>query len=361
MNTRRAFEFSYQLKSGKVDRAGGLLPGVTVAKAGVQATGKFLFLDAAGKPTADEAKAKQKLPMFTDEKTLTTLLGAAQDAGGKVKVRSDHDDKLEARAGFAAKFFRDGDRVACDIQLYKSYKDREIVLETADETPEMIGCSIDFTPSFEIKDGKAFMRVEELSAVDIVDAGAITHGGLFMSRSVDNENKEDLTQLKITMAKPDEKTAPTVEDCMKALTGLSETVTGLAEAFKKMGTTPPAAMSVEQIGVQLAALKTSQDTFQAEQKQALVDLRKERVALGISPEKLKVLENVADETEKVRLAAEAAKADTSPKNYLAAVEAKATALKIEKSQAHRLVQSEHPELYQKHLAARGVVKLTLAA
>jgi hypothetical protein len=98
-----------------------------------------------------------------------------------------------------------------------------------------------------------------------------------------------------------------------------------------------------------------------EQRTELAKIAKERVALGISPEKLKVLETVADETEKVRLAAEARRTSTAPKTYLDAVNRKATELKIGKVDAHSLVQAENPELYAEHLAGKGIVKITLAA
>ena len=66
----------------------------------------------------------------------------------------------------------------CDVTLFSSFVNRSLVLETAEKTPEQIGLSIDFLPEFELIGGKAFMRVVSLEAVDIVDAGAITHNGL---------------------------------------------------------------------------------------------------------------------------------------------------------------------------------------
>jgi hypothetical protein len=42
-----------------------------------------------------------------------------------------------------------------------------------------MGMSVDIVPTFEIADGKAFLRIQEISACDLVDEGAGTPGGFF--------------------------------------------------------------------------------------------------------------------------------------------------------------------------------------
>ena len=125
------FQFQFRLSAGRVDSKAGIIYGATVGKLGVEAIGKILMLDAQGKRTLDPDKAKTKLSIVTDEKTLVTMYAAIQKAGAKLKVRSDHSDSLSARGGFATNFSREADRIACDIHLNDSYKDRAIVLETA--------------------------------------------------------------------------------------------------------------------------------------------------------------------------------------------------------------------------------------
>ena len=353
-------DFSYQLGAGQVDATAGILLSVTVAKSGVQATGKFVCVDARGKVTNDPRLAVDKIPIFTDEKTLTTLLGAAQDAKGRVKVRSDHDDTLDSRAGFATRFVRDGDRVACDLHLNDSYKDRAVVIETAVKTPELIGCSIDFKSSFEIKDGKAFMRVDELYAVDLVDEGAITHQGLFMGRGrVDNETKVKVSPNNMS------KTPPTAEDCMAAIDALSKSFKDeLAALVAKMPSqTVPAdsAASVKDLTTQLAAVKDEQAKFITEQKATIAKLAQERQSLGLSSEKVKLLESMADESEKARLAEEEAKKKAPAKDYLTAVTELAAERKIKRSDAHIAVQHENPSLYRQHLASKGMIPQRLVA
>jgi len=157
----------------------GLLQGVCVLTAGVQTIGKFVFVDANGQITKDPTAARKKLPVWTDAESLTSLLAAVREAGGKLRVRSDHDDTIAARAGTAENFQREGDKVTCDIELNDSYRDRDIVLEVATKTPDLLGCSISFTPVFEIKADRALMRIATIEAVDLVDEPAANPSGLF--------------------------------------------------------------------------------------------------------------------------------------------------------------------------------------
>ena len=169
----------YRLSAATIDADAGVVRGVTVAKSGVIAMGKFIYIDRGGAITKDVTQAVRKIAVGTDEVTLESLLLAAEAAGGKIKVRSDHNDDIGARGGYADNFRRTGDRVVCDLHLFDSYKDRDVFLETAQKTPELAGLSIDFKPTFQIKNDVALMRVSDLIAVDIVDEGAITGDGLF--------------------------------------------------------------------------------------------------------------------------------------------------------------------------------------
>lgn len=169
----------YQLRAEKIDVANNVIRAATVAVAGVRATGKTVMLDKSGGRTLDEKLCARRLPIFTDEKTLETLMAAAAASDGKrVKCREDHVDAVGARAGFANNFKRVGDRVVADVTLFESYANRAIVLETAERAPQQIGLSMDFEPDFEILGDRALIRVRSLSAVDIVDAGAVTPNGL---------------------------------------------------------------------------------------------------------------------------------------------------------------------------------------
>lgn len=182
MNTTATHELALQLIASAVDARTGTIRGVTVAQAGVEATGKYILLDADGNLTRDPAIARRRLQVVTDAKTLETLMVAANAAGGSSKSREDHDESLGARIGYADNFKLEGNRVVCDLHVFDSYRNRNLLLETAAKTPKEIGISIDMTPRWEIENGRALMRIEELMAVDVVDEGAITHDGLFLNR-----------------------------------------------------------------------------------------------------------------------------------------------------------------------------------
>lgn len=375
MNARAEHEVAFDLSAATVDSASGVIRGVTAMKAGVKAKGKFVMLDAAGVRTTNAALMKSRIPAYTDMETLQTLMGAAQDAGGRVKVRSDHDDSLSARAGYATNFRLLEDRVVCDLHLNKSYRDRETVIETAQKTPELMGCSIDFNPEFVIEKNKALMRVSELSAVDLVDEGAVTPNGLFMASRVDNETKDNgnadsETDSLTTMAKDEKKSAPTIDECMSAITEMAGKLAEFNSAMAALKSAPAAASlsAVEELNVTLKAIKADQEklasdqaTFITDQKATLANMAKEKAALGLNAgEAKKLAEGQEQETERVRLAAEKAKEESKPKSYTELVAAKKLEGKLSASDCHRYVMNAHPEAYAAHHKALGIVKERVA-
>ncbi len=363
-------ELAYCLSAAvSVDSTSGILRGVTVAKAGVQAKGKFVYIDGAGNITRDPKLAKTKLPVFTDEEMLDTLMGAAQDAGGRVKVRSDHDDSLAARAGFATNFRKVEDRVVCDLHLNQSYRDRATVLETAQKSPDLIGCSIDFVPTFVLTKDKAMMRVSDLSAVDIVDEGAVTPGGLFMRRGVDNETEDSVpisqTDPLTTMAKTEDKKLPTIEECVAAMAVMNAAIAELAASIKSINAQPAVPMSaVDELKTQLAAeraerekLATEQKEFITAQTEKLATMARERAALGLRVGEVKKLTEAEEqETERVRLAAERDADAKKPKTYLALVQAKKAEGKLSAHECHRYVMTTNPKAYADHQIELGLVR-----
>lgn len=360
MTTAQDYEIRYQLSetvtqsaTASVDPALGIIRGATVAKSGVQATGKFLMMDANGKMTRDPALMRREIPIFTDDKTLETLMQSAGAGGGVFKARSDHDDSLGARAGYANNFKREGDRVTCDLYLNESYADRAIVLEVAQDTPQLIGLSIDFQPYFDIEKDRALMRISELNAVDLVDSGAITHQGLFLKAGVDNHNTgnaSSATKFKnlSIMANDNDPSAMSVAMAalLTAVTGLSVDVKG---CMAKMSEKPAADDKKSDADDKMAAaLKPFQDQLSALSAD-LLTMKQERAALGLKADPGKV-------------AAGAGSADTDPasratekkKNYLELVAEKKSVAKLSGGAAHRAVMSEHPEAYQAHMASKGI-------
>jgi hypothetical protein len=327
-------KLSSQLAAESVDQAHGIIRGATVAKSGVQATGKFYV-----SPDGTE------YPVFTDEATLSSLMVAAKAAGKRVKVRTDHVDEIGARAGYADEFKLTNDgRVTSDIHLFKSFDNREIVLETSQETPEEIGLSIDFTPSFELRDGKAFMRVEELHAVDIVDEGAITHGGLFLSAGVDTTPKVETEKI----PKPETMAADTSPNT-EILTAINNLAKAMSEGFSKMSA-PAAPAADPKVEEALKAANEAKEQLAA-QKQEIVQMKREKALLGFrgsSEERAKLATAAPEEIEKVA---------SEKKDYLKLVAERVETAKCKRSEAHQWVMKNHRDEYAAHLAGKGVIRI----
>lgn len=357
-----------QLLAESVDANLGILRGCTVGKANVEALGKTIWLDKSGAITRDEKLSVKELPVFTDAKFLDTLMAAAaiETSRKKLKVREDHDDRIGARAGFAAAFRRvsdaAGDRVAADVHLYASYRNRGVVLETADKNPEGIGLSIDFVPEYEIVGERALMRVSKLLAVDIVDEGAITPGGLFLSAGVDTDANKGAPPAQQT--EPTSKMAePTLTDLMSQLGALTKTFSECAVAMSKLATppTPPAAdpkaaeaaaemrANVEKIALAVTAQGDALKALTADN----LRLKKTAQALGVRvlpdpKDRATLASGSAEEIERIGAG------DAGKKDYLALVAEHATTAKCSKSDAHLHVQRNNQEAYREHLRAKGI-------
>lgn len=350
--TQEAFHIlRCRLAADKVDSELGVIRGCTVAKAGVQAAGKFVMIDAAGAITRDESQCKKRIPVFTDEKTLETLMAAAKAAGKRVKMREDHDDSVGARAGYVSDFKRvteaDNDRVITDLHVFKSYRNRNVMIETATETPEEIGLSIDFTPEFELAGDKALMRVRELHAVDIVDEGAITPDGLLLSASVDSGKESE---------KPTNHMADTPTPNAEVLAAIAKMGDTICAALTKLAT-PPAASPKDE---ELKAIKGESEKLAAtlkeqnEQLKAVVgtiaQLKKERALMGFRGNELDRAKMSAATAEDIE------KFNADKKTYLQLVDDVVAKEKCKRSDAHTKVQAtdEGKTAYALHLSAKGI-------
>ncbi len=323
------------------------------------------FIDKNGAITRDEKLSVKKLPVWTDAKTLETLMVAAKAAGKRLKAREDHDDSIGARAGYFDSFKRisdaTGDRVGADMHIFKSYRNRAVMLETAAETPEQIGLSIDMTPSFELAGDRALMRIEQLHAVDIVDEGAITPGGLFLSAGVDTEKKSVRTHTAATQ--PTETMAsPTIDEVMSAVSALAKSMTECQAAIAKMAA--PVLPKEEILNIVREGTATLAADFktQGEQlKQVVADnakLKRERALLGIRGTTITVSPTATAEEIETMTAGK--------KNYLQMVDEahKAANGKLSRVSAGEQVRRTDAgkAAYAEHLASKGVTgRQTMAA
>lgn len=399
---QKPFEFTLQFGAGigQVDTAKGLLRGVTVAEVG-PATGHFAFVDAAGKVLgvggmgdAETFKgAVKRLQLGMDEQSLASVVTAGQKAK-RFKTREDHDDSIEARAGFTENFRMDAGKVVCDQTIFDSYRNRGVFLEAATETPELIGLSGDFKFTAEVVGDKAMMRVTRIDAVDIVDQGALTHAGLFKVKSaaqVDmpaNEETEFTAMAKTPPAKPDLKAfkemcaavaaykaavtddGSEIDDCMAGLLPptqeiKTEAVKTAAKTDKPMTPEEKTALTTEltaslsavftaKLAEVSATIKTEVET--ATKAQA-VEFSKKMSALGIkmeagkepTPEEIAAAKKQADE-----LAAKLKEGEK--KDFLTMRAAVAAEKKISLVKAAQLVAAEHPEVFHEYRVKLGIIK-----
>lgn len=352
---RKNHSLSLQLAAGAVNAALGLLTACTVAKANVRALGKVVLLDKAGAITYDEDKAVKELPVFTDDKFLDTLMSSSVDAGPRVKAREDHDDSIGARAGFFDAFKKTEDgRVVADMHLFSSYRNRDVVLETADKTPGEIGLSIDFIPTFEILADRALMRCKKLLAVDIVDEGAITPGGLFLSAGVDSAGNE---QAAIAETEPNTKMPPSNEEIMTALGNLTKTVGECMSQMSKLTAAPavPSEVTEGLKSLRESVEKLSLGSKAVEEKLATVTADNLRLKQTASALGLRVLPNAADRLVLANGTTEdIAKLGTEPTSYDGLVAKRVEETKCKKSEAHLWAMKAHPDVYRASLKARGI-------
>jgi hypothetical protein len=367
-------DLKIQLAAGRVDASGGIIYDVTIAKAGVNAVGKFVLVDGAGHVIKDPLKAVRKLPVYTDDRTLETLMGAFQDAGNRIKSRIDHNDSIEARIGWTDNPRRIGDRVVGDLHLLQTFGSRDVILEVAERTPELMAMSIDFIPSFEIKGGKAFMRIELLTAADVVDEGAVCPAGMFLNRGrVDTEHKPENPQP--TM--PDAKPAPMTPEAMEAaIKELSARCDGLIAKHADLDTQHKALLAkhgeLEAAHKTLAAavgkppVDADKDGMAAVRKEftdglsalrtEIVDMKKERAALGMKAGGDNPSGKPGTGPSADIAANPGARDGEKPKTYLQLVAEKRESMKCSASVAHQTVQHENPDAYRLHLEGLGTIK-----
>ncbi|MBP7620642.1 MAG: hypothetical protein KA745_06735 [Gemmatimonadales bacterium] len=157
----------------KVDRAKGIVFGVSVITGGVKAKGHDLWTDN------------------------TTLLQMKEkgDERGKVLVKENHKNPgggttgVDAMVGFLTDFRVEDGKTKADLHFYSSHPRRDLYLDAAENTPELFGLSAAFIPpeKGEVKAGKKMARVEELVSVDLVTTPAANPSGLF-SAGVDSSD-----------------------------------------------------------------------------------------------------------------------------------------------------------------------------
>lgn len=358
-----------------INPATGIIPGVTVAEIG-EATGHFAFLDrdnlvlgVGGFSDAAQFKgAVRRLPLCMDAKSLETVVAAGK-AAGRVKAREDHDDSVGARAGYGSLFRMEDGKAVCDMTVFSAYRNRGVFMETAAETPELIGLSGDFKFTSEIIGDKAMMRVTRIDAVDIVDKGALTHAGLFAA-GVDTPNSGNLHIMATA--------SPTKPD-FKAFKTMCAEVAAYRAANAEDGATIDECMSVFVPAIEPVPVPTppgapapanSTNTMTAAEKTALTTELTASFAPLVESAVTKAVANASAEFQKqmgalgikptaapaVPVAPEVVPAPVAKTDFLSLKASVAKERNITQAEAARVVMNEKPEVFREYQVKLGIIK-----
>lgn len=159
----RAFALKF---SGKVDKAAGIIHGVSVITEGIAAGWEE----------------------HVDALTLSQVMACAREYAGGLKVVDRHTrgtDSIFSTAGALKNFTLDGKQLRADLHILATEPNREKLLEMAETMPDTFGISIAFSGPSEERDGKKFARCTEIYNAALVDVPAANPTGLFSARFED--------------------------------------------------------------------------------------------------------------------------------------------------------------------------------
>ena len=144
----------------RVDREAGILRGVSVITAGVEAKGHGIWID---------------------QTSLEMVKASAETYVDGLQVKSDHGSGFGEIEGVLRDFVIDGNQLRADFHLIKSGEEYERICEMAEMMPSSFGLSIEFSGISEEIDEYRYARPVEIYAVALVDQPAANPSGLFQA------------------------------------------------------------------------------------------------------------------------------------------------------------------------------------
>lgn len=144
----------------RVDREAGVLRGVSVITAGVEAKGHGIWID---------------------QTTLEMVKSCAETYVDGLQVKSDHGSGFGEIEGVLREFEIDGNQLRANFYLIKSGEEYERIMEMAEMMPSSFGLSIEFSGISEEIDEYRYARPMEIYAVALVDQPAANPTGLFQA------------------------------------------------------------------------------------------------------------------------------------------------------------------------------------
>ena len=159
-NDSHPYQFQAPLR-GEIDKANGIIRGVSLITCGLTARGHDLVVD---------------------ETTLTQMHGCAK-AKGKLPVKLNHQSGVENICGYITDFHIVGNKLLGDWHLLKTHDEYAATLEKAEVMPDCFGLSVAFQgKGVAGRDGKQYARCDETLAVDCVTMPAANPDGLFQEK-----------------------------------------------------------------------------------------------------------------------------------------------------------------------------------
>jgi hypothetical protein len=153
----------------QVDREAGILRGVSVITAGVEAKGHGIWID---------------------QTSLEMVKAAAETYVDGLQVKSDHGSGFGEIEGVLRNFQIDGNQLRADFYLIKSGEEYERIMEMAEMMPSSFGLSIEFSGISEEIDEYRYARPLEIYAVALVDQPAANPTGLFQAMTEEIKPEE---------------------------------------------------------------------------------------------------------------------------------------------------------------------------
>ena len=158
-----SYHFEFLPLEGQVNKENGVIKGVSVITAGVEARGH---------------KTKEGHSLHTDMTTLKQMK-AVGNKMLQVPVKWNHRTGADAVNGFLTGFKIRGQKLVADWHLLKKHERFEQAMELVETMPKGVGLSASFRGKSEVKGKKAFARCKELPSVDLVATPAANPGGMF--------------------------------------------------------------------------------------------------------------------------------------------------------------------------------------
>ena len=144
---------------------------------------------------------------FVDAVTVSQIVDRANEYSNGVRVNNDHGSDLFDAAGFLRNFRaerRNGTlRAVADLHILESETHRAKLMELAATIPDTFGLSVVMSGIHEKREGRTYLRCDELLSADLVPEPAANPTGLFSKPKLNKTNLSIMTDEEITAAVSD--------------------------------------------------------------------------------------------------------------------------------------------------------------